>query len=97
MDETTKKLIRYGEGLMKILKQKPASPRSLVEQVFMLIIATRDKFENIDPSDIDARIAKLTEDTMKRCPDIVLKIENEGTVSDEDIVRIKDAAVAAYG
>ena len=97
MDETTKKLIRYGEGLMKILKQKPASPRSLVEQVFMLIIATRDKFENIDPSDIDARIAKLTADTMKRCPDIVLKIENEGTISDEDIVRIKDAAVAAYG
>ena len=97
MDEATKKLIRYGEGLMKILKQKPASPRSLVEQVFMLIIATRDKFENIDPSDIDARIAKLTADTMKRCPDIVLKIENEGTISDEDIVRIKDAAVAAYG
>ncbi len=97
MDEATKKLIRYGEGLMKILKQKPASPRTLAEQVFMLIIATRDKFEHIDPADIEERIGKLTEDTMKSCSDIVLKIENEGTLSDEDIIRIKDAAVAAYG
>ncbi|MBQ6128632.1 MAG: F0F1 ATP synthase subunit alpha [Lachnospiraceae bacterium] len=97
MDEATKKLIRYGEGLMKILKQKPASPRTLAEQVFMLVIATRDRFEHIDTSDIEERIGKLTEDTMKSCSDIVLKIENEGTLSDEDIIRIKDAAVAAYG
>ena len=97
MDEATKKLIRYGEGLMKILKQKPASPRTLAEQVFMLVIATRDKFEHIDPADIEERIGQLTEDTMKSCSDIVLKIENEGTLSDEDIIRIKDAAVAAYG
>ncbi len=97
MDESTKKLMRYGGGLMKILKQKPASPRSLAEQVFMLVIATCDKFEHIDPEDIDERIADLVDATMKNCADIVMRIENEGVITDEDKERIKDAAIAAYG
>lgn len=97
MDEATKKQIRYGEGLMKILKQKPASPRSLVQQVFMLAIATTDKFENIDPDDIDVRIGDLVKAAMRDCGDIVMKIENGGTITDEDKQRIKDAAINAYG
>ena len=90
MDEATKKQIRYGEGLMKILKQKPKSPRSLVQQVFMLVIATMDKFETIETEDIDVKIDEIVHDTMARCQDIVLKIENEGTISDEDKQRILD-------
>lgn len=97
MDEATKKLIRYGEGLMKMLKQKTASPRTLAQQVFMLCIATTDKFEHIEPDDIDVRIDKLVADTMAACSDIVMKIENEGTLSDEDRERIKEAALTAYG
>ena len=97
MDEATKKLIRYGEGLMKILKQKQNSPRTLAEQVFMLVIATTDRFEHIEPEDIDERIAPLVEETMKQCADIVLKIENEGTIDDADKQRITEAAIRAYG
>ncbi len=90
MDEATKRQIRYGEGLMKILKQKPKSPRSLAQQVFMLVIATMDKFETIDVEDIDDKIDETVHDVMTRCQDIVLKIENEGTISDEDKQRILD-------
>lgn len=90
MDEATKKQIRYGEGLMKILKQKPKSPRSLAQQVFMLVIATMDKFETIDTEDIDVKIDETVHDVMAKCQDIVLKIENEGTISDEDKQRILD-------
>lgn len=90
MDEATKRQIRYGEGLMKILKQKPKSPRSLAQQVFMLVIATMDKFETIDVEDIDDKIDETVHDVMTRCQNIVLKIENEGTISDEDKQRILD-------
>ena len=97
MDEATKKLIRYGEGLMKILKQKPASPRTLAQQVFMLAIATTDRFETIDPGDIDVRIADLVQAAMRDCSDIVMRIERGEAVTDEDKQRITDAALNAYG
>ncbi len=93
MDEATKKQIRYGEGLMKILKQKQRSPRTLAQQVFMLVIATMDKFEHINPDDID----DLVKDTMSSCYDIVSKIENEGIITDDDKKRIVEAAINAYG
>ncbi len=88
MDEATKKLIRYGEGLMNILKQKPKSARTLPEQVFMLVIATTDKFESIDPADVDKKFMDIVKFCMQNCSDIVSKIENEGTLSDEDKLRI---------
>ena len=88
MDEATKKLIRYGEGLMNILKQKSNSPRTLVEQVFMLVIATADKFETIDPQTAYEVIPKLVRSCMTSLPDIVYRIENEGNLTDEDKQRI---------
>lgn len=88
MDESTKKLIRYGEGLMKILKQKANRARTLAEQVFMLVIATTDRFETIDPENADTEIADILKLCMNSCPDIVSRIENEGTLTDEDKQRI---------
>ncbi|MCR5474414.1 MAG: F0F1 ATP synthase subunit alpha [Lachnospiraceae bacterium] len=88
MDQATKKLIRYGEGLMKILKQKSNSPLTLTEQVFMLVIATMDRFETIEPETADEVIRKLVKECMDRCHDIVLRIENEGTITDDDKKRI---------
>ena len=63
----------------------------------MLVIATTDRFEHIEPEDIDERIAPLVEETMRQCADIVLKIENEGTIDDADKQRITEAAIRAYG
>ena len=94
MDEATKKMIRYGEGLMNVLKQKQNSPRTLTQQVFMLVIATTDKFENLDPFTIGDRMEDIVKDAMSKLPDIVMKIENEGVISDEDKKRIAEAAVS---
>ena len=96
MDEATKRQIRYGEGLMNILKQKQASARSLAEQVFMLVIATTDKFDKLEPAGIDERIGEIVKLAMQKCPDVVLRIENEGILSDEDRERIAKAAVETY-
>ncbi len=93
MDEATKRLIRYGDGLMNILKQKPNSPRTLTQQVFMLVIATGDRFEKLDPENIGDRIGDIVKQAMSKVPDIVSKIENEGTLSDEDKRRITEAAL----
>ena len=93
MDEATKRMIRYGEGLMNVLKQKQNSPRTLVRQVFMLVIATTDRFATIDPYTIGETIDDIVDKAMSSLPDIVMKIENEGTLSDEDKERIAAAAI----
>ncbi len=90
MDEATKRQIRYGEGLMNILKQKQNSPRTLVQQVFMLVIATTDKFENIDHETAGEKIGEITERAMALLPDVVMRIENDKVLSDEDKKRIAD-------
>ncbi len=88
MDEATKKLIRYGEGLMKILKQRSNSPRTLTEQVFMLVIATSDRFQTIEPETADEVMPGLVKSCMSSLTDIVFRIENEGVITDEDKQRI---------
>ena len=93
MDEATKRMLRYGEGLMNVLKQKQNSPRTLVRQVFMLVIATTDRFATIDPYTIGETIDDIVDKAMSSLPDIVMKIENEGTLSDEDKERIAAAAI----
>ncbi len=90
MDEATKRQIRYGEGLMNILKQKQNSPLTLTEQVFMLVIATTDKFDTIEPESAGETIPGIVKDAMTKLPDIVMRIENEGTLSDEDKQRIAE-------
>ena len=79
---------------MNVLKQKQNSPRTLTQQVFMLVIATTDKFENLDPFTIGDRMEDIVKDAMSKLPDIVMKIENEGVISDEDKKRIAEAAVS---
>ena len=93
MDEATKKQIRYGEGLMKILKQKAKSPRNPAQQVFMLVIASTDRFETTGTEDIDVNIDKITREVMDRCQDIVSRIENGGALTDDDRQRIHEALV----
>ena len=97
MDEATKKQIRYGEGLMKILKQKQNSPRTLTDQVIMLVIATTDKFETIDPENADTVMPSLVAEVKRRCSDIVMRIENEGVITDEDKQRIYETVIAING
>ncbi len=97
MDEATKKQIRYGEGLMKILKQKQNSPRTLTDQVIMLVIATTDKFETIDPENADTVMPSLVSEVKRRCSDIVMRIENEGVITDEDKQRIYETVIAING
>ena len=97
MDEATRKQIKYGEGLMKILKQKQNRPLSLAEQVFILVIATTDRFEHFEIEGIENRIRDIAHDAMKSCRDIVMRIENEGVINDDDKKRIVEAAINGHG
>ena len=97
MDEATKKQIRYGEGLMNILKQKQNSPRTLVQQVFMLVIATMDKFEIIDPQEAAEKMPEIVKASMSRCSDIVMRIESGDSINDDDKKRIYEAVKEIYG
>ena len=70
---------------------------TLTEQVFTLVIATTDKFEKIDPADADIRMKEIVSDAISKCQDIAVRIENEGTLSDDDRQRIYETVMSAYG
>ncbi len=52
LDEQTMKDLKYGAGLMQLLRQPNQSPMMMWEQVVTLICAQERMFLNIDPKDI---------------------------------------------
>lgn len=93
MDEATKRQIRYGEGLMGILKQRQNHPLEPVEEVFYLVIAMGDKFEHIDSKNASVAMKDVVAYTMQDCSDIAAKVAASGTISDDEKARIVKSAV----
>ncbi len=94
MDEATKNQIQYGSGLMKILRQRQNHPLSQVQMVFMLVIAMHDRFRHFPEDEIREKLSETVEEIMEQLPDVVVRIETTGKLSDEDRTRICDAADA---
>lgn len=96
MDEATKRQIRYGSGLMEILKQRQNHPMSQVEQVLTLLIAMHDRFENIPLENTGDYIKSLIGKVKSECTAAVGHIAG-GTLSDEDREEIYKAVDRLMG
>lgn len=88
MDETTRKQLAYGEGLMEMLKQRQSHPRSQHVEVLMLMIAMKYRFEGIFKKDIKQYLKDIITHIEGSLADICQKIDREGVLSDEDIEHI---------
>lgn len=97
MDDATKRQIRYGNGLMEVLKQRQNHPLSPVEEVFTLLIVMNDKFEHIPSEDTRNYVFDLVKKVMDACPQVVSQIEQTGIISDEDRETVYKAAKRIYG
>ena len=97
MDDATKRQIRYGSGLMEILKQRQNHPFSQTEEIFMLLISMHDRFEHITSEDMSAYMLQLVHKVMLECSQVVSKIGQSGSITEDDINAVYRAAERNYG
>lgn len=83
LDEDTRRQIKYGKGLMEILKQPLLSPLEEIDQVLFLVIATSNTLADISLADTKDFIKQAIEFIKESDIDIVQTIEGEKTLSDE--------------
>lgn len=91
LDAGTAKRLRYGAGLMQLLRQSNNEPMSLHRQVITLVAAQANLFSNIKTKDIKSAQAKLL-DYFEHYENVICqRIERTKTYSDE----LKEEIVSA--
>lgn len=83
LDASTALQLRYGAGLMQLLRQSKNSPLSLHRQVITLICAQARLFVDIPLGEIKSVQSGLLDYMEQYCSALCLKIENGRTYSDK--------------
>ena len=92
LDEHTRRQLKYGAGLMQLLRQKCRAPLSLWQEVVLLLAAQNRLFLDVPPADIPrvkAEFLRWFENTQST---LTLRIEHEKLASDELTGKILDAS-----
>lgn len=92
LDETTKKQLNYGEGLMQLLKQPQYHPMKQYEQVFLLVAATERTMQGIPVTKIREFAEKLLQFAERKDRTLCMQIEETGILSGDDRQKIIDLA-----
>ena len=92
MDDATKRQIRYGSGLMDLLRQRQNHPLSHREEVAYLVIAMHDKFSRAGDDNAREYLTGIADKVLVECSQLFDRIDETGKMSDEDIEAICKAA-----
>ncbi len=92
LDETTRRQLAYGEGLLRLLRQPQYAPLCQHRQVVLLCAALAHVFGPLAPNEIDRFCAFLLEQAETRIPDVCAGIDRSGTLSAEARETIVDFA-----
>ena len=84
LDEATKKQLRYGQGLMRLLRQKQYNPYKQHEQVIMLTAAMGHIFQDVPVDKIPQFSRGLLDSAASEIPDLCEKIDRTGETSEEE-------------
>ena len=84
LDAATKRQLFYGQGLMRLLRQKQYHPFSQHQQVIMLIVALGHELQDIPPEQIEAYRARLLQFAEENEAELCQRIDATGTLSDEE-------------
>ncbi|MBE6992141.1 MAG: F0F1 ATP synthase subunit alpha [Ruminococcaceae bacterium] len=99
LDKGTARQLKYGAGLMQLLRQSNNSPMSLHRQVITLICAQAKLFVDIPPKEIKAAQLELLDHFEQHNRSICLRIEHHKTYSERlknDIVETARAFLAEH-
>jgi F-type H+-transporting ATPase subunit alpha len=89
LDESTTNMLRNGERLMELLKQKQDQLFPLSEQVAVLLAMTDGVFKNVGRKEIDETRKKLLGYLREKAAKVMDRIEKTGRLSDEDKEELK--------
>ena len=94
LDEVTKRQLVYGQGLMRLLRQRQYHPLNQHQQVITLVAALGHLFQDVPVDQIDQAQQELIEELEGQAPDLCQRIDQTGRLPDEDrqeIVRLAKA------
>lgn len=98
LDDSTKEQLHYGQGLMRILRQKQYHPLSMHQQVIVLVCAMGHVLSKVAVKDVtDFRDALLDHFEQEHF-DLCRSLEDEKVLTDDmkqEILRIAEAFLAA--
>lgn len=92
LDETTAAALVYGQGLMRVLRQRQYSPYTLSEQVVILVTVLGKLLQKVPINDISATIAGLLEYFKEKHNDLLVQIRASGELDNELKEKITAAA-----
>ena len=92
LDETTKRQLVYGQGLMRLLRQAQYHPLAQHEQVILLTAALGHIMQELSPDQVGRFEARLLSDVSEQAPDLCQRIDSTGQLSPEDRSTIMDLA-----
>ncbi len=84
LDETTKKQLRYGQGLMRLLRQKQYNPYKQHEQVILLTAAMGHVFQDVPVDKIPQFARDMLDAAAAEMPDLCEKIDRTSETSEEE-------------
>ncbi|MDO4467003.1 MAG: F0F1 ATP synthase subunit alpha [Bacillota bacterium] len=88
LDDVTKQQLQYGQGLMRMLRQKQYHPLKHYEQVLILVAAMGHIFQNLPITRIDTFKLEMCKYVSKKIPGVIEDIERTGKLSDENREKI---------
>ena len=84
LDDTTKRQLHYGQGLMRLLRQEQYHPYSQHQQVILLTAALDHAFAGVPVADTAKTARVLLDMAETTLPELCQKIDRTGQASDED-------------
>ncbi len=83
LDEVTKNQLVYGQGLMRLLRQKQYHPMSQHEQVILLVAALNHQMQDVPVDALDAFKADFLSYMEETVPDLCGEIDRNGQLTEE--------------
>lgn len=96
LDESTKKQLIYGQSLMRLLRQEQYHPYSQHEQIILLTAALEHLFTAVSPDNIPSAANKLLAYFTQTMPELCYRLDESGTLSDEEKKQIVETAKAFF-
>ncbi len=90
LDETTRRQLAYGQGLMRLLRQPQYAPLSQHQQVILLTAAMDRVMQDVPLNRMDGFRTGLLAHLEEEAPDLCARIDQTGTLSQDDREEILD-------
>ncbi|MCR4912082.1 MAG: F0F1 ATP synthase subunit alpha [Bacilli bacterium] len=91
LDASTVSILRHGEALLQVLKQKQYEPYPLNKEIFYLYMAKNKHLDDINVHKVGDFLAKAYEYMVNKHNNILEDIQEKKEITDENLNRLNDA------